>query len=72
MARVVCAMQDPNPKVAGRGIQMLRDAGIEVQVGLLESDALGVESRIHQIYADGYAFHPIKDGGQSRWSNRTQ
>lgn len=39
VARVVIAMLDPNPLVAGKGVAMLQAAGIEVQSGLLERDA---------------------------------
>ncbi|MGQ5523292.1 bifunctional diaminohydroxyphosphoribosylaminopyrimidine deaminase/5-amino-6-(5-phosphoribosylamino)uracil reductase RibD [Chitinimonas sp. PSY-7] len=37
--RVVAAMQDPNPLVAGKGMAMLREAGIETEVGLLALEA---------------------------------
>lgn len=37
--RVVYAMQDPNPQVAGKGAAALREAGIAVEAGLLQSQA---------------------------------
>ncbi|MGY0617276.1 bifunctional diaminohydroxyphosphoribosylaminopyrimidine deaminase/5-amino-6-(5-phosphoribosylamino)uracil reductase RibD [Vibrio sp. FJH11] len=83
VARVVCAMQDPNPKVAGRGIQMLRDAGIEVQVGLLESDAIALNRGFIKFMQTGMPFVQLKmaaslDGqsalsnGQSQWITSPQ
>jgi diaminohydroxyphosphoribosylaminopyrimidine deaminase/5-amino-6-(5-phosphoribosylamino)uracil reductase len=36
---VIAAMEDPNPSVAGRGFAELREAGVEVEVGILEEDA---------------------------------
>jgi diaminohydroxyphosphoribosylaminopyrimidine deaminase / 5-amino-6-(5-phosphoribosylamino)uracil reductase len=39
VGRVVAAMQDPNPRVAGQGLQKLRDAGVRVEAGLMEDQA---------------------------------
>jgi len=39
VGRVVAAMTDPNPLVAGGGISMLTLAGIEAEVGLMEAEA---------------------------------
>ena len=37
--KVVIAQTDPNPKVSGKGVQILKDAGIEVVEGILEKEA---------------------------------
>ena len=45
--RLVSAMEDPNPKVAGKGFEQLRAAGIVVETGLLEAEA----RRINEAFA---------------------
>lgn len=83
VAKVICAMQDPNPQVAGRGIKMLRDAGIEVQVGLLEQDANALNPAFIKRMKTGMPYVQLKmaaslDGqtalsnGQSQWITSPQ
>lgn len=40
VTRVVYAVQDPNPEVSGRGDELLRQAGIAVESGLMEAEAV--------------------------------
>lgn len=42
VARVVVAVTDPNPQVSGRGIEMLQQAGIDVEIDLLQADAANI------------------------------
>lgn len=78
VARVVCAMVDPNPQVAGRGIKMLQAAGIEVQSGLLGDDAHALNRGFIKRMKTGLPYVQLKlasslDGrtalsnGESKW-----
>ena len=40
IARVVCALGDPDERVCGRGFKMLEEAGLTVKTGVLENEAL--------------------------------
>jgi len=78
VARVVAAMQDPNPLVAGRGLAHLRHAGIAVEAGLLEDDARALNPGFISRMARGRPWVRVKlamslDGrtamasGESQW-----
>lgn len=43
--KVVIGMTDPNPKVCGRGIKMLKEAGVEVEKGVLEKECFELNRR---------------------------
>jgi diaminohydroxyphosphoribosylaminopyrimidine deaminase / 5-amino-6-(5-phosphoribosylamino)uracil reductase len=39
VARVVCSVEDPDPRISGRGVRRLRDRGVEVLVGAFAAEA---------------------------------
>jgi diaminohydroxyphosphoribosylaminopyrimidine deaminase/5-amino-6-(5-phosphoribosylamino)uracil reductase len=60
VARVVCCSRDPYPKVAGRGIDRLRSAGIAVSVGLLADEARQLNVGFFSRFERGRPFVRLK------------
>jgi diaminohydroxyphosphoribosylaminopyrimidine deaminase/5-amino-6-(5-phosphoribosylamino)uracil reductase len=78
VGRVVAAMQDPNPDVAGRGLLRLMSAGIAVQSGVLEGEARAINKGFLKRMEHGLPYVRVKlamslDGrtamasGESQW-----
>lgn len=76
--RVVVACEDPNPRVAGTGIEKLRAAGIQVDTGVLQDRALRLNERFIKYITTGLPYVTLKtastlDGkiatrtGDSKW-----
>ncbi|WP_213941557.1 bifunctional diaminohydroxyphosphoribosylaminopyrimidine deaminase/5-amino-6-(5-phosphoribosylamino)uracil reductase RibD [Pseudomonas sp. dw_612] len=78
LARVVAAMQDPNPSVAGRGMQRLAQAGIAIESGVLEGEARKLNEGFLKRMEHGLPFVRVKlamsldgrtamESGESQW-----
>lgn len=81
--RVVAAMQDPNPQVAGRGLYKLKQAGIAVDHGLMLAEAEAVNLGFLKRMRTGFPYLQLKmaaslDGrtamasGESQWITSRQ
>src|SRR5258705_5943571 len=83
VARAVTAMQDPNPEVDGRGLAVLRDKGITVESGVLESEARRLNEAFITYKTEKRPFGILKiamtldgkiatRGGESQWITSEQ
>lgn len=78
LAKVIVACPDPNPLVAGKGVQILKDAGIKVEVSVCEDEAHPLNDGFLKAMATGMPYVRLKiasslDGrtamasGESKW-----
>jgi diaminohydroxyphosphoribosylaminopyrimidine deaminase/5-amino-6-(5-phosphoribosylamino)uracil reductase len=83
VSRVVAAMQDPNPQVAGRGLYKLQQAGVEVRHGVMLAEAEAVNLGFLKRMRTGFPYVQLKLGasldgrtamasGESQWITSKQ
>ena len=61
MRRVVCATEDPNPEIAGRGVAVLRQAGVAVDIGLCARGGALDGGRPHPAHDQGPPVRAAQD-----------
>ncbi len=78
IARVVCPLEDPDPRVSGRGLRQLTEASVAVTTGVLEREARALNAGFLKRLEDGRPLVTLKlatsldgriatSGGESRW-----
>ncbi|HFZ1708944.1 TPA: bifunctional diaminohydroxyphosphoribosylaminopyrimidine deaminase/5-amino-6-(5-phosphoribosylamino)uracil reductase RibD [Citrobacter sedlakii] len=83
VSRVVAAMQDPNPQVAGRGLYRLQQAGIDVSHGLMMREVEALNKGFLKRMRTGFPYVQLKLGasldgrtamasGESKWITSPQ
>jgi diaminohydroxyphosphoribosylaminopyrimidine deaminase/5-amino-6-(5-phosphoribosylamino)uracil reductase len=77
VARVVAAIADPNPLVAGKGLDMLRTAGVQTEAGLMENEARDLNVGFLSRMTRGRPWLRMKiaaslDGGTALANGRSQ
>lgn len=83
VTRVVAAMQDPNPQVAGRGLYRLQQAGIDVKHGVMLAEAEAANPGFLKRMRTGFPYVQVKLGasldgrtamasGESQWITSKQ
>ena len=60
IARTVIPVEDPNPRVSGRGVWILREAGLEVDVGLMREEAQVLNAPYFKYRSTGLPFTTLK------------
>lgn len=83
VSRVVAAMQDPNPQVAGRGLYRLQQEGVDVSHGLMMNEAEALNKGFLKRMRTGFPWIQLKmgasldgrtamDSGESQWITSPQ